>query len=176
MTEFRRQVRSPFSGAVGVVVVIARLVAFGGVPRPVAAARCTAPSCNDCGLEADAIATIEKKIATTPVYMTAIDNMRCTLAGRHKFQQCGIELKEDTFAPADISTTWHDFSQTSDGTWKYMNCKYHVEEGGMVMHSYVFVDGKLMGDGFDVSKMSCSNLRSSTSSSSTSGTTGEREG
>merc|ERR1719198_2395269 len=90
--------------------------------------------------------------------MYAIPNMRCTMAGHAKFSQCGIPLIEDHFTPSDISSSWADFSSTTDAIWKFMNCKYPVSEGGMVMHSYVFVDGQLKGDGFDVSGQSCSDL------------------
>eukprot|EP00747_Dinoflagellata_sp_TGD_P165558 gnl/TRDRNA2_/TRDRNA2_186984_c0_seq1.p1 gnl/TRDRNA2_/TRDRNA2_186984_c0~~gnl/TRDRNA2_/TRDRNA2_186984_c0_seq1.p1 ORF type:complete len:157 (+),score=34.81 gnl/TRDRNA2_/TRDRNA2_186984_c0_seq1:61-531(+) len=112
------------------------------------------------GMSAAAATEIEDKIRATPVYMYAIPNMRCTLSGQSKFRSCGIALQEDNFVPEDIASTWANFGATTDPTWKYMNCRYPVSQGGMVMHSYIFVDGQLKGDGFDVASMSCSQLRS----------------
>mmetsp|Transcript_26481 Transcript_26481/g.43432 ORF Transcript_26481/g.43432 Transcript_26481/m.43432 type:complete len:166 (-) Transcript_26481:75-572(-) len=119
---------------------------------------CTPEKGCECGLSEERVSHIESKISASNAYMFAIPNMRCTIAGRARFQECGIELEEENFHPADIASTWSDFHSTSDPTWKYMNCKYPVQEGGMVMHSYVFVDGQLKGDGFDLYKGACSAL------------------
>mmetsp|Transcript_123545 Transcript_123545/g.192931 ORF Transcript_123545/g.192931 Transcript_123545/m.192931 type:complete len:162 (-) Transcript_123545:103-588(-) len=122
--------------------------------------QCTRDSGCECGLSAEEVSRIHQKVSAPGAYMYAIPNMRCTVSGRAKFQSCGIPLKEDSFTPSDIDATWSNFVASTDSTWKYMQCKYPVHEGGMVMHSYVFVDGELKGDGFDVSTRPCSELRS----------------
>jgi len=117
--------------------------------------QCTPEAGCACGLSTANVNRIEDKIRAGGAYMYAIPNMRCTNAGRARFQECGIPLNEDIFGPSDIASTWNNFGRTIDSTWKYMQCEHPVEEGGMQMHSYIFVDGKLKGDGFDVSKVGC---------------------
>lgn len=126
----------------------------------VTSGQCVPPDCA-CGLEQSRVQEIEASIADDAAYMLAIPNMRCTLAGLSKFQECNIAVKQELFSPKDISSTWNNFAATSDPTWKYMNCKYPVSEGGMTMHSYVFVGGQLKGDGFDTMSSDCSDLKTS---------------
>jgi hypothetical protein len=73
-----------------------------------------------------------------------------------------IIAAETFFTPADISTSWNTFVTgqrpprltrglyicsaahltrehlTEDARWRYMDCRYHTEQGGMTMHSWVF--------------------------------------
>merc|ERR1711908_139115 len=112
-----------------------------------------------CVGQCSAAASYEKMIAEKPVVLIGIPNMRCTLAAKRKFQSCGIEYSEKTFTPSDIQSSWSSFAKTTDGCWRYMDCKYHTEEGGMTMHSYVFAHGKFLGDGFDISSEPCSSFK-----------------
>ena len=83
--------------------------------------------------------------------------MRCTIAAQRKLAACAVNFKEHLFNPADISTSWSSF-QTTDAQWRYMDCRYHTEQNGMTMHSYVFIGGQLLGDGFDIMNLPCSAL------------------
>ena len=69
--------------------------------------------------------------------LVSIPNMRCTANALAKFASCGTTYETYTFTPDDIVSTWSDFAATSDAIWKYMDCKYHTDAGGMTMHSYV---------------------------------------
>merc|ERR1711865_84674 len=95
-----------------------------------AAGQCTLDAGCACGLSTEDVSRIETKISTGGAYMYAIPNMRCSITGRAKFRQCGISLKEDTFRPSDIASSWNNFDATTDPTWKYMQCKYPVSAGG----------------------------------------------
>ena len=124
---------------------------------------CSEGSCTDC-LDAATSREIEALIETQPVVLVAIPNMRCTIAALAKLEQCGVTPTVEYFTPVDISSSWSNF-QTTDAKWRYMDCRYHTEQGGMTMHSWVFVDGQLLGDGFDIMQLPCSDLASSTRSS-----------
>lgn len=117
---------------------------------------CSAGSCADC-LDAATSGSLEKLISASAVVLIAIPNMRCTLSAQRKLQSCGIRATEHFFTPADIGTSWSNF-QTEDAQWKYMDCRYHTEQGGMTMHSWIFLNGELLGDGFDIMELPCATL------------------
>lgn len=124
---------------------------------------CSEGSCPDC-LDAATSHEIEALIKTHPVVLVAIPNMRCTIAALAKLEQCGVTPTIEYFTPVDISSSWSNF-QTTDAKWRYMDCRYHTEQGGMTMHSWMFVEGQLLGDGFDIIQRPCSDLAGSVGSS-----------
>ena len=153
-----------FSVRRGVTSVLARMLVLQLAANPLSGvdggvvSECSAGSCADC-LDAATSRELEALITSEPVVLVAIPNMRCTVAAQAKLSQCGIEAAVETFTPADIDQTWSNF-QTEDAKWRYMDCRYHTEQGGMTMHSWVFVGGELLGDGFDIMQLDCSALAS----------------
>lgn len=148
-----------FSAQAVAVLLLSQVVLLHTATRSVVAgvvSECSAGSCSDC-LDAATSREIEALIEAQPVTLVAIPNMRCTLAAEAKLEQCGVTPTVEYFTPADISATWSNF-QTADAKWRYMDCRYHTEQGGMTMHSWVFVDGQLLGDGFDITQLPCSAL------------------
>ena len=132
------------------------LIQAAAMPMAGVVSECSAGSCSDC-LDAATAREIEAVVASEPVTLVAIPNMRCTIAAQAKLERCGVTPAVEYFTPADISSSWSNF-QTADAKWRYMDCRYHTEQGGMTMHSWVFVNGQLLGDGFDIMQLPCSAL------------------
>merc|ERR1719261_187880 len=84
---------------------------------------------------------LEDEIAASKVLVVGLHNARCTdaaLAALHGLNAC---VKE------------HYFANVNDPLWAYLQCKYPEEKvGNMMMHSYVWIGGEFVGNGFKVSK------------------------
>jgi len=79
---------------------------------------------------------ITRKIADKPVVIFGIDGMRCTEAAKN-----ALETR-------NVCTNAVYFKQDS-ATWKYFQCLYPDERiGTSPMHSYVFIGGRFVGNGF----------------------------
>ena len=122
---------------------------------------CSGGDCDGCEIDNAAQSELEALIASSGTVLIGIPNMRCTAAAQAKFAACGTSYASHTFTPSDISTSWSDFALTSDAVWRYMDCAHHTEINGMTMHSYVFVDGTLLGSGFEADNYDCSKFSAS---------------
>ena len=96
-------------------------------------------SVSDCSslLPASRIAEIDHAIATHPVTLLGMAHMRCTDAALQRLES----------ASACVHTiSWTD---ASDPLWAYLQCKHpHEIVNGMQMHSYVYIGGEFVGNGF----------------------------
>ena len=97
-------------------------------------------SVSDCAslLPAARIAEIDHAIATHPVTLLGMAHMRlCTDAALQRLEgasACGHTI------------SWTD---ASDPLWAYLQCKHpHEIVNGMQMHSYVYIGGSFVGNGF----------------------------
>lgn len=68
--------------------------------------------------------------------MLGMDHMRCTLAATERLRAAGACFHYES---------WRD---EDEPLWKYMQCLHPNElEGGMMMHSYVYIGGEYVGNG-----------------------------
>ena len=96
-------------------------------------------SVSDCSslLPASKIAEIDHAIATHPVTLLGMAHMRCTDAALQRLEG----------ASACVHTI--SWTEASDPLWAYLQCKHpHEIVNGMQMHSYVYIGGSFVGNGF----------------------------
>merc|ERR1719163_792496 len=68
-------------------------------------------------------------------------HMRCTAAAAARLEGAGACFR------------WEAWDEASEPLWSYMKCLHpHEEVGGMQMHSYVYIGGKYIGNGFALSE------------------------
>jgi len=86
-------------------------------------------------------AHIHSLITSKPVLLVGIPHMRCTMAATERLESKGACFH------------WEEMSSSpEDEVWKYMQCLHpHEIVGGMQMHSYVYIGGDFLGNGFVLS-------------------------
>jgi len=85
-------------------------------------------------LDSNTRTSVHQLIAKAPVVLIAMTNVRCTIAAQHRFEQSNVCYKSRMWSDPDSSL------------WSYMKC-LHPETD---MHSYVYIGGKYIGDGFSM--------------------------
>ena len=121
--------------------------------KALAAPQCAGGACDGCAIDASTKASIASMIAGGGTVLLGIPHVRCTLTAQSKLSSCGVKFTEWLFTPSDLRSSWNHFDTTDDAVWRYMDCKYHTATSdGMTMHSYLFVDGELLGSGFAASE------------------------
>lgn len=85
-------------------------------------------------LDRSALASVNALIAQAPVVLVAMSNVRCTIAAQKRFEQGEVCYKS------------HMWSNPASPLWAYMKCKHPEND----MHSYVYIGGKYVGDGFSM--------------------------
>ena len=91
-------------------------------------------TCNQ--ISADEQAKIQAAIQSNAVVIFGIRNTRCAMAA------------EDRLERASACYKFEEFSMTS-ATWDYFKCLHPNEmEGGVMMHSYVYIGRQFVGNGF----------------------------
>lgn len=79
---------------------------------------------------------LSRKVLEEPVVVFGIDGMRCTEAARHALESRSVCISKILF-------------DTASPTWTYFKCLYPDERvGDTHMHSYVFIGGHFVGNGF----------------------------
>merc|ERR550514_578973 len=79
--------------------------------------------------------------------MIANPDMRCTRAVKAAFDNKGVQYAEHDF------TTPFKYTAGASSVWDWLHCKYpNDKEGQDIMHSYIFIDGKFIGQGFAAAK------------------------
>ncbi|CAE8642331.1 unnamed protein product [Polarella glacialis] len=79
------------------------------------------------------------------VVIIANPQMRCTKAVEAALTSKGAQYSLHSFA------TSFQYQSGQSAVWDWLHCTYpddRIEGNGMIMHSYVFVQGKFIGDGF----------------------------
>jgi uncharacterized protein (DUF2237 family) len=85
-------------------------------------------------LDAATLSSVNDLIAQSPVVLLAMTNVRCTIAAQKRFEQSSVCFK---------SRMWSD---PASALWGYLKCKHPETD----MHSYVYIGGKYIGDGFSM--------------------------
>jgi len=93
---------------------------------------------------------LQKFVEGNPVALLAYNvPMRCTLAAKDRFQAAGACFSEKSFA--DGNYRFGMDSSISNPIWLYHVCQYPDNKvGGAQMHSYVWIGGRMHGNGFDL--------------------------
>ncbi len=117
--------------------LIFRLVAqINPAVQPIAAPASPSPSCGHL-LDAKRISEIDSLISTEPVLLFGMAHTRCAAAAAERLERAGACFKHESWSDAD------------DPLWSYMKCKHpHEIVNGMEMHSYVYIGGRFVGNGF----------------------------
>mmetsp|Transcript_101504 Transcript_101504/g.186123 ORF Transcript_101504/g.186123 Transcript_101504/m.186123 type:complete len:767 (-) Transcript_101504:20-2320(-) len=80
--------------------------------------------------------TITHKISEEPVVIFGIDGMRCTEAAEQALEARGVCMSKSFF-------------NSNSAIWSWFQCLYPDERVGQTkMHSYVFIGGRFVGNGF----------------------------
>ena len=80
-------------------------------------------------------------IAQEPVMLFAMRHARCTMAAMERLESKSACFKSEGWVAHD------------EPLWKYMKCLHpHEYVGDMQMHSYVYIGGEYIGNGFALSE------------------------
>ena len=92
-------------------------------------------------LPASRKAEIDGLIGSEPVLLLGMRHARCTMAASERLESVGACFR------------WVDWQAPSEPLWAYLKCKHPGEVvGGMEMHSYVYIGGRYVGNGFTLSR------------------------
>lgn len=94
--------------------------------------------------------------STKGMLILAIQNMRCTLAAEGALHDKGEEATTKYFT-ATLSNSGGGpppYEKGASDVWDYLHgCYPNDKEGANIMHSYVFKDGKFIGQGFAAARV-----------------------
>lgn len=139
----RERAQSGYSSGMGLIFrEVAQITSLDAPapPHPLAASSSRGGPC-DGFLPAARRAEIARLIASEPVLMLGMRHMRCTAAAAARLEGAGACFR------------WEAWDEASEPLWSYMKCLHpHEEVGGMQMHSYVYIGGKYIGNGFALSE------------------------
>ena len=100
-------------------------------------------------LPASRKAEIDGLIGSEPVLLLGMRHARCTMAASERLESVGACFR------------WVDWQAPSEPLWAYLKCKHPGEVvGGMEMHSYVYIGGRYVGNGFTLSQAAEADLSS----------------
>lgn len=89
--------------------------------------------------------------STKGVLLVALNDMRCTLAAEGALNAKGVSFTQKSFK-AILSSAGGGpppYKSGASDIWDYLHCTYPDDkQNGAIMHSYVFLDGKFIGQGF----------------------------
>jgi len=91
---------------------------------------------------------VKNRIAQSQgVLLIANPKMRCTIAIKAALEAKGAAFEEHTF------DTPFQYEHGISDIWDYLHCIYPKDkEAGVIMHSYVFLDGEFIGQGLDAGR------------------------
>ena len=105
-------------------------------PSPSSATAASSGPC-DALLPAARRAEIARLIETEPVLLIGMRHARCTAAAAARLEAAGACFR------------WESWDDPEEPLWAYMKCLHPAEVvNGMMMHSYVYIGGKYLGNGF----------------------------
>ena len=105
----------------------------------------TAASSCDTLLSAARREEIHALVQSEPVLLIGMRHMRCTNQANERLEASGVCFRTES---------WDD---PDEPLWAYMKCLHPRElVGGMEMHSYVYIGGKYVGNGFALREASMS--------------------
>mmetsp|Transcript_15723 Transcript_15723/g.33460 ORF Transcript_15723/g.33460 Transcript_15723/m.33460 type:complete len:694 (+) Transcript_15723:136-2217(+) len=130
-----------FRAAAAITPLRAKLVnnAANGATNAFAATSPPPPAASACDsiLPASRVSEINALIANKPVVMFGMPHMRCTMAAAERLER------------ANACFHWEQWTDAADPIWTYFQCLHpHEIVGGMQMHSYVYIGGEYIGNGF----------------------------
>lgn len=101
-------------------------------------------SCGAPPMLIDKKRTVQDMIADSKgPLVIANPEMRCTVAVKAAF-----DAKKVAYEEYDFNTPF-EYTANASPVWDWLHCKYpNDKEGQVIMHSYVFLDGKFIGQGF----------------------------
>ena len=119
---------------------IAALLQVEEGPSTAPASSTTSSSC-DALLPAARREEIARLIASEQVLLLGMRHARCTDAAAARLEAAGACFR------------WEAWDEADDPLWSYMKCLHPAEVvNGMMMHSYVYLGGKYLGNGFALSE------------------------
>jgi len=115
------------------------VAALSAAPAAAAAASPFTAASAKCDhlLPAERRQQVAQWVASEPVLMLAMRHMRCTNAAAERLEQAGACFRLESWEEA------------SEPLWRYLQCVHpHELVNGMQMHSYVYIGGAFVGNGF----------------------------
>jgi len=93
---------------------------------------------------------LQRTVEGHPVAIYAVDRpMRCTVSALQRFDAAGACYALMMFTDEEYQFRMDE--TISHPLWRYHACAYPENiVGGMQMHSYVWIDGRMHGNGFDM--------------------------